>query len=194
MFVLLLLTLVVQTESTATWRCNGRLIDTGLTRLTVQRRCGEPVHVSYLPIRQEVDVVGGDGLTSVQDEVLELWVYAPAGRLVRVVEIRRGQVSKVTALERLDASDTNACKRGVYPLGVPAGVIRASCGQPADLDRWREMREGVTVSGQQARRLVTFERWVYDLGPGKLLRALTFENGLLRSVEQRERSLPLPRP
>ncbi len=189
MYVLFLLTLVVQGEGTGTWRCDGQIIEAGLTRLSLQRRCGEPVHVSFIPIYQEVDRPGGEGLASVQEEVAELWVYAPTGRLVRVVEIRRGLVAQITALERLSESDSKACQRGVYPLNSTAGVIRASCGQPDQLDQWRKMREQVTGSGQKVHRLVTFERWVYDLGPGKLLRALTFENGELRRVEQLERSI-----
>ncbi|MEO1175387.1 MAG: DUF2845 domain-containing protein, partial [Myxococcota bacterium] len=84
MTLLATLTLIVQLDTPATWRCNGRLVEKGLTRLSVQKRCGEPVHVSFIPIRQEVDLIGGDGLTTVSEDVSEIWVYVPAGRLVRL--------------------------------------------------------------------------------------------------------------
>ena len=167
----------------ASLRCDGRLIANGLTRLSLEQRCGAPLHVSQIPRRVEADNVAADGLTAEVSEIVELWTYLPArGQAARLVELRRGVVTSIRALERLNETDARACQRGVYPLASLTGAIRLSCGAPNQVDRWSETREGV-----RSRELVTFERWVYDLGPGRFVRVLTFENGFLTAIEPRER-------
>ena len=68
-FLLLLIPAIVFADTS--WRCNGRLIQTGDTKAKVLARCGEPL---------AKDVVSGDNQV-----VIEKWVYAESQSFARVL-------------------------------------------------------------------------------------------------------------
>lgn len=166
-------------------RCGGRLVTPGLTRYRLEQRCGPPGYRVVIPVlRESVDPLLGPNFPALAYEDVEIWTYAPRrGALLRQVEIRRGIVAGIKELERLGPADRRACNRGAYPTRAPVGVIALSCGAPADKTQWRE-----AVPTAYGDRIRSFERWVYDLGPGRFLRILTFENGRLKDVTEADRT------
>ena len=60
------------------------------------------------------------------------------------------------------------------------------CGPPADARRWFE-EVAVGNRNFERRELVPHERWIYDFGPKRFLRILTFERGRLVRQETGDR-------
>jgi hypothetical protein len=87
------------------------------------------------------------------------------------------------------ASALDCGARLVLP-GDTAAYVRSVCGEPASIVTRTESRtvfdasRGTAgVSGRSRTETVTIEVWTYDFGPSRLMQALTFESGVLRSIE-----------
>ena len=86
---------------------------------------------------------------------------------------------------------TMRCPSGkVVRVGDRLLELAQTCGAPDQLDRRTALREiaGRVRSGARTdeERLVVevrIEEWLYDLGPGRLLRRLVFEDGRLTRIE-----------
>lgn len=172
-------------------RCDKRLISVGETALELRKLCGTPDHVASYPELNGSGVVGADGssiLRYVQEEV-EIWTYTNGpGDLVRLIQIRRGKIRQITAISRLSVPKTPGCQKTVLRDRATTGEVFVACGVPMDESRWVEEERVRNAKGVEIRRLVTKERWIYDPGPGNLLRILDFENGRLIRIETGRRS------
>lgn len=179
------------TASADSIRCDGRLVSVGDTSVTLRARCGAPDHLARYPVlRTTVATPSASSLGSrvraVEEEV-QLWTYVgDPGDLWRLVRVRRGVVESVTVLGR-PASSNDDCTDTTPSDGTTVGEVRLTCGAPVDRSRWIEERSAGHAAGA-TRRLIVRERWIYDPGPGRLLRVLEFANGKLVSVSTAERS------
>jgi len=88
------------------------------------------------------------------------------------------------------ASDFS-CGSKIISIGERKFDILRKCGNPANVEVWEEVRIGssLLVPGDEPRRIpsilkeyVTIEEWEYNLGPGRLIRYLRFENGILKTI------------
>lgn len=96
------------------------------------------------------------------------------------------------------ADETMRCSTGrIVRVGDRLLELREACGAPAQADRrvaYRELegrRGDVRTTGELAERLVipiTIDEWLYDLGPGRFVRRLVFENGRLVRIDSLARS------
>lgn len=86
-------------------------------------------------------------------------------------------------------ADAFRCGNKLASEGDTTGEVVAKCGQPTDILNktilrpaviWRNGRPYQVGDGQVE---VAVELWTYNLGPGKLMRRLRFEDGMLVEVE-----------
>jgi hypothetical protein len=103
------------------------------------------------------------------------------------------------------SDDGFRCATGrLVSVGYRLVQVRERCGEPDASERWTETRRriivareggpradaGVTrvVEKDAAEESVSVEEWTYDLGGGRLVRHLRFENGRLVQVTTGSRS------
>ena len=172
-------------------RCEGRLVGVGDTAFQLRALCGAPDHVAVQPVLRAEGVIDpqlGNDLIYTQQEV-ELWTYVGgAGDLTRLVTVERGLVTNIQTLPRVVRDSDPGCERGAPRAGATSGEVRLRCGAPVDISTWTEERVQRRPDGFERRWRVQRARWVYDLGPGRFLRILTFEGGRLLKVETGARS------
>ena len=96
----------------------------------------------------------------------------------------------VLVISNVFASDLS-CGSKIISIGDRKFDILRKCGNPANVEVWEEVRIGspLLVPGNEPRRIpsilkeyVTIEEWEYNLGPGRLIRYLRFENGILKTI------------
>ncbi len=171
-------------------RCGRRIISVGDTAYELQQRCGRP---AYRAVRQDFraqTVIGPDGnaIQQVVDEPVQVLTYSgERGDLLRIIEVRRGIVTAIRIGPRVQSVNDPGCARSIVRSNATEGEVRMACGRPVDVSRWSEER-AIKVGRQIVRRRVQIERWVYDPGPGQLLRILEFQNGRLVDTKTGRRS------
>lgn len=176
-------------------RCDKRVISVGDTRLELEARCGPPDHKSEHTRRALRQVQTALGLVAVGEgevERVERWLYAEdAGRLVRLVELRRARVTRIETIA-VRARDDEGCARALFSDGTPAAHVEHTCGAPDDRATWTELRS--TRVGRVTQTVsVERETWVYAPGPGRLLRVFEFADGRLTQLETGGRAPRLDR-
>jgi hypothetical protein len=79
-----------------------------------------------------------------------------------------------------------SCAKAIHSNGDTTAEVLMRCGPPIDVSRWYEE---LAVGNEHAERyvLVPYERWIYNLGPHRFVRILTFENGRLIRQESGDR-------
>ncbi len=89
------------------------------------------------------------------------------------------------------------CNHRVIQVGDTVARVADHCGPPDHVTSWQEeIYEGGVYSpkrrgrpsgrfrGRYAKRIiVSHERWIYNFGSTRLIRHLTFENGILKKIE-----------
>lgn len=161
----------------------------GDTGYELTARCGSPVHRTVLPSFRTETVLDpfGNGIQRIVEETVEVLTFAgEGGDLPRLVTVRRGLVASIRTLDRVQA-EAEGCAQATLGSNPTLGEVHLACGRPVDRSRWTEER-GIRVGGIVLRGRIPFEKWVYDPGPGRLLRILKFENGRLVSVKTGGRS------
>lgn len=195
-------------------RCQNRLVGVGDTALQLKALCGAPDHVAVRTVAKaegvfsppvvaapqatgplatnQAVVVAPNAVTQdvvYTQEQVETWTYAGAsGDLTRLVTVKRGKVAAIQTVRKVVADSDPGCSRGAPRNGATSGEVQVRCGAPADVSTWTEERVRRRADGYELRLRVEMARWVYDLGPGRLLRILTFENGRVVKVETGPRS------
>ncbi len=163
-------------------RCGDRIVSVGDTAYELRQRCGPADETTVVRDFRVITVRNGEGLAARRgiDEDVEVLIYAGvSGDLLRIVEVRRGIVRSIRTGDRVTSRDRQGCGAAtVLPRRATTGEVRLACGTPADVSRWIEDR-AIQVDGQSFERQIEIERWVFDPGPGNLLRILQFENGRL---------------
>ena len=166
-------------------RCKNRIVSVGDTAYELRRRCGPAAHRSVVQDFRAVTVIDkqGNAVQQVVDEDVDVLTYpGERGDLTRIITVRRGAVASIRTVDRVVSDVARGCAYAVLPRRATYGQVHMSCGEPFDRSRWTEER-AIKIGGQIVRRRLQLERWVYDPGPGRLLRILEFENG--RLVNQR---------
>lgn len=171
-------------------RCKDRVVSTGSSMLEVEARCGKPVHVD---VQDESRIVRHyrPGYGYVEQRLrleVERWTYVLGPhRLIRTAIFQNGRLHKVHTEGRPPQSEgsINTCRRSIHSTGDTTGEVLLRCGPPDSEYRWEE--EVLLGDGYVERRvLIPHERWIYNFGPKRFLRILTFRRG--RLVEQRSGS------
>jgi len=95
----------------------------------------------------------------------------------------------LAAAALFDAADAEAlsCQRRIISRGDPMAKVLALCGQPAQQTQRLVSRSQTIgtriIDGQTVfdtiSATVEVSKWVYDFGPQRLMRELTFEDGTL---------------
>ena len=171
-------------------RCNKRVVSVGDTAYELTARCGAPDHRTVVRDFRAVTVTGPDGNAvrqAVEEDVEVLTYSGRKGDLPRIVTVRRGVIRSIRTSDRVLSTGANGCTPEIFPKKVTSGEVRLACGRPVDQSRWTEDR-AIRVRGQIFRRAIQVEQWVYDPGPGRLLRILRFENGELVASSTGRRS------
>jgi hypothetical protein len=89
------------------------------------------------------------------------------------------------------ADETMRCPSGrLVRVGDRLLELAQTCGAPDHTDRRTALREiarglraGTRTDEERLVVEVRIEEWLYDLGPGRLLRRLVFENGRLARID-----------
>ena len=86
------------------------------------------------------------------------------------------------------------CGSNIISSGDRKFDVLRKCGNPANVEVWEEVRikrdlgARLFLPGEEppgfpfAKEFVTVEEWEYNLGPGRFIRYLTFENGRLIKI------------
>jgi hypothetical protein len=167
-------------------RCDGRLVEPGDHAIQVRERCGEPF---WIDAYTEVLISGEYGpLERRVERPVEAWYYNfGPNRLLRRLLLVDDRLVRDDSLGYGYATLGSDCRLDALPVGTPAGVIVARCGEPASRrERWREVtrRDG---AGNARRRYLRDEDWVFDVGADRDLRLLRLVDGALQSVERLDR-------
>ncbi|MEM7676385.1 MAG: DUF2845 domain-containing protein [Myxococcota bacterium] len=171
-------------------RCDRRVVSVGDTAYELEARCGPPAHRSVVVDFRAVTVRDkrGNAVQQIVDEDVDVLTYAGVkGDLPRLVTVRRGIITSIRTGARVQSTADRGCAQAVLRNGATLGEVQLACGRPIDRSRWSEER-AVRIKGQTLRRRFQHVRWVYDPGPGRLLRILNFENGRLIDVRTGGRS------
>lgn len=109
----------------------------------------------------------------------------------------------LAAAALFDAADAEAlsCQRRIISRGDPMAKVVALCGEPAQQSQrlvTRSQTIGTRVVNGQAvfstvSATVQVSKWVYDFGPLRLMRELTFEDGVLVRIRTLGRGGITPR-
>jgi hypothetical protein len=161
-------------------RCRTELITPGDTSFELLAACGEPDHKHRRTTVRTRDRLGPGVVESAHVyQEIETWTYAAAGgRMMRLVEIRQGQVTAIRSIAVRDQGG-DRCARAIFGQPTLIGQVELACGAPDDRSQWVEERVLRDKHGRERIQLVTHERWIIAPGPGMLLRIFEFENGKL---------------
>ncbi len=172
-------------------RCAGRILKVGDPALELRRLCKDPEHIAIYPQLSATGLVETNGRRHMRYEQhdVEVWTYRGSeGDLVRLVRVERGKITAIHPIGRNELGPSPGCQHAILRDRATTGEVHLACGAPHDQSRWFEDQVTSDLNGVELRRLVTKERWVYDPGPGALLRILEFENGRLVRIETGNRS------
>ncbi len=114
-------------------------------------------------------------------------------------------IATVQSASPTPSDDGFRCGTGrLVSVGDRLVQVRARCGEPESTERWTETRRRVRIAPQPGARTdgdvallaereaaeesVSVEEWTVDLGGGRLVRHLRFENGRLVQVTTGSRS------
>ena len=171
-------------------RCGRRLVSVGDTAYELYARCGAPAHRARLTDFRTVTVFDefGQAIRQGIEEDIDVLTYAgDRGDLIRTITVRRGVIDAIRTGERVRMAIGKNCPIAAFRNRATYGEIRLACGAPVDRSSWVE-DVAIQQFGQVFRRRVHFERWVYDPGPGSLLRIVEFRDGRLVRVTTGSRS------
>jgi hypothetical protein len=110
-------------------------------------------------------------------------------RIAKLLALWLGAALSVGLAPAVARADAFRCGTKLASEGDSVGAVVAKCGQPTEVVNktilrpaviWRDGRPWQVGDGQVE---VTVEIWTYNLGPGKLMRRLRFEDGTLVEVD-----------
>lgn len=76
------------------------------------------------------------------------------------------------------------CEGGIVSAGDNITIVCGKCGNPSGYDHWMETYERRLRAEPDVIHTIynTHERWTYDLGKGRLIHVMEFENGILKHI------------
>ena len=172
-------------------RCGTYLIDTGDTRAEVRARCGDPVDVAVRIDQRTVHNgrrVAGVVVSRTVSAVIESWTlnFGPQRFMVRI-QFVDGRVSAIETLGRGFSPDQLGTRAYDVRLGQSPSRVRATWGEPTETTS-RIVQNAVTAAPidgvvQTAQTTTQVETWVYNFGPRRFMRRVTFEDGRVVRIE-----------
>ena len=162
-------------------RCDKRVVSVGDTAYELTARCGPPDYRTVVRDFRAITVrdAEGNAVRQAVEEDVDVLTYAGRkGDLPRIISIRRGIIRSIRTGDRVQSTGETGCTPEIFRQKITTGEVRLACGQPVDQSQWTEDR-AIRIRGQTFRRKIQIQRWVFDPGPGRLLRILRFENGQL---------------
>jgi hypothetical protein len=165
-------------------RCEAKVVSVGLTSFEVRAKCGDPVHIESSTETRVVrrrDPATGTVVERRAYVPIERWTYSRGPNdLIRSLIFENGRLVEIKTEGQAPKGDASpeSCERRIHSTGDTTAEVLLRCGPPADVSRWYEE---VAVGDEHFERyiLVPYERWIYNLGPHRFLRILTFEGGRL---------------
>lgn len=108
----------------------------------------------------------------------------------------------VTVLGAASEVSAMRCGTRLVARGDTTAHVLEACGEPTRIDRRTETRtrivshdDGDGVShDERVTYTVVIERWIYDLGPRRLVRSLLIDNGRVQRIDVAGRGSPGNRP
>ncbi|TPW15486.1 MAG: hypothetical protein FD130_1193 [Halothiobacillaceae bacterium] len=76
-----------------------------------------------------------------------------------------------------------SCDGGIVTKGSNKITVRSKCGDPSWIDRWHEEITEHRNSDIEHQISQVNERWIYNLGPNKLIHIVTFKGSVVLSTE-----------
>lgn len=196
--IVLLVILVPSVSSARGIRCKDQLVPAGASAAEVAAKCGEPTHIDTTwevrTVRRYHPPYG-----HVEQHVtmeIQRWTYIPGpNRLVRTAVFKDGRLETVRTEGRPPrrASNIESCRRAIHSTGDTTGEVMLRCGVPDQEDRWEEeFAEGGPHLERRIR--IPYARWVYNFGPKRFIRILTFRRGRLVSQRSGPRGWAIEEP
>ncbi|MBO6935659.1 MAG: DUF2845 domain-containing protein [Deltaproteobacteria bacterium] len=110
--------------------------------------------------------------------------------MIRVLLLLPALLLGSALFDSADAAALFRCGGGIVSKSTSLERVAEICGEPDEASRRTEVRRsgGEWRDGRYwggSTRVVHVETWVFDLGPRRLVQALTFENGSLVRIESR---------
>jgi hypothetical protein len=167
-------------------RCEGRVVDRGDHAIQVRERCGEPYWIDGY---SEFLITGQRGpLEQRVERQVEAWYYNfGPNKLLRRLLFVDDRLVREDSLGYGYTELGRDCRLDALPIGTPAGVIVARCGEPGSRrERYADLTQR-DDSGIARQRVVRREEWVYDLERDRDLRLLRLLDGRLQGVERLDR-------
>lgn len=179
--------LLPSTVGAAGIRCNKQIVSSGDTTLEVKVACGAPAHVeSTVETRTIRSYRPRFGYVERRITVpVERWTYVLGpNKFIRTLVFENGKLVAVKSEGKPPDGEPSIerCRKSIHSKGDTTAEVMLRCGPPADTHRWYEER-AVGNLNYEKRVLVSFERWIYNFGPSRFLRILTFEDGRLVEID-----------
>ncbi|MDJ0762416.1 MAG: DUF2845 domain-containing protein [Myxococcota bacterium] len=166
--------------------CDGGTVAEGATKVHVLMRCGQP---TFIDQRQEERIRRVSDYEVVKERVvIEEWVYDfGTDRLIEkltfrnsvLVQIEHGSYGVGDALTREPISLDNR----LILSGESKYDVLVKFGRPSFQDQ-RVVEEVLRLkNGEIEIREVVVDEWIYDRGPGRLIRSVLFRNGKVWEIK-----------
>lgn len=174
--------LVPSTALAGGMRCGSHLISAGAPAIEVEQKCGEPFYTDTTrETRTYRKWISPQKFVERRHTVqIERWTYVEEGKLLRTALFENGELRTVKTEGRppARASNIEGCQKAIHSKGDTTGEVVLRCGLPDQKYEWSQ--QIVVGKADRSRSIeVPFERWIYNLGPHRFLRILTFRKGRL---------------
>lgn len=168
-------------------RCGSDVVSLGSSTYQVKSRCGDPYHVdTTVEARTTRTFVPRIGYIENRVTIpIERWTYVRSdNELIRTLVFENGELVSVKTEGRPPDGEGSLeqCVKRIHSHGDTLAEVLLRCGPPTDARRWYE-EVAIGNRAVERRELVAHERWIYDLGPNRLMRVMTFERGRLVKQE-----------
>ncbi len=174
-------------QSAFAFRCGGKLVTEGNSKISVLKKCGEPNWKDRWG--EEIVELPDTDFEHRITRINERWIYnrGPT-HFLRIITFRDG---KVIAIETGSRGFTvtprmQRCDFDIFSLGATSAEIAAQCGKP-DLKERRYETITRKIVGGRKQITVTVDEWTFNLGPTRFMRILTFRNGSLVDIKTGEK-------
>lgn len=165
-------------------RCGSKVVSIGDSKGEVAAKCGEPTFSEV--VAAVTDRSAGEGAVGEITETIEHWSYRQeSGSLLKTLYFRGDRLERIEDGDRIEGPGALRTTTFIPEPGATQAEILQQYGEPLRRDLVGIVRlESAGGAGIKEEKV---ERWTYDLGPGRFLKLLTFEGGLLIRVEDGER-------
>ena len=171
------------------YRIRGELFQVGETKFQVTSKLGNPNGT----LRHQFELLQGPNIDYADRSyvTIERWFYNfGSRRLTQTFVFRDGRLETVEEGDYgFDMSDVGNCSstRLLVNGGDISPKVAMICGEPDYIDTFQR-QDHIRLSDILSKReWVSIEEWTYNHGPRHPLTVLTFENGVLVDIANRDR-------